>query len=121
MPPSGRVVTPTAVPCAVSPTDCSGSPASCCGGGCCLILTMTCGQRRSPEPSPKATRLDTLRPTKNSEHVAVHWSLISDRKSHQARCRADPLRACAKPSRGFCQGSRHCLGQPLADRARLWV
>src|SRR3954469_19206258 len=104
MPPSGRVVTPTAVPCAVSPTDCSGSPASCCGGGCCSILTMTGGQRRSPEPSPKATRLDTLRPTKNSEHVAVHWSLISGRKSHPgpAELLSEPalLRARFEESRG---------------------
>src|SRR3954452_13135613 len=71
-------------PYAVSVTGCLGSPASCCSGRRCSTPPMTSGQRRSPEPPPKATRLDTLHPTKNSDHVAEHWTLISGRKSHQA-------------------------------------
>src|SRR4051794_11069347 len=67
---------------AVSATGCLGSPASCCSGRRCSTPPTTSGQRRSPEPSPKATRLDPLHPTKNSDHVAEHWSLISGRKSH---------------------------------------
>src|SRR4051812_38847621 len=74
-----------AVPCVGSPTGCLGSPASCCSGRRCSTPPMTSGQRRSPEPPPKATRLDPLHPTKNSGHVAEHWSLIPGRKSHQAR------------------------------------
>src|SRR3954467_3028751 len=81
-PPSERAVTPMAVPCVGSPTGCLGSPASCCSGKRCSTPPMTSGQRRSPEPPPKATRLDPLHPTKNSNHVAEHWSLISGRKSH---------------------------------------
>src|SRR5215210_7274565 len=73
-----------AVPCVGSPTGCLGSPASCCSGRRCSTPPMTSGQRRSPEPPPKATRLDTLHPTKNSDHVAEHWSLISGRKSHHS-------------------------------------
>src|SRR6185437_13591479 len=91
-PPSGRAVTPMAVPCAVSPTGCLGSPASCCSGRRCSTPPMTRGQRRSPEPPPKATRLDPLHPTQNSDHVAEHWSLISGRKSHQARSSHPHLR-----------------------------
>src|SRR4051794_1224797 len=72
-----------AVPCVGSPTGCLGSPASCCSGKRCSTPPMTSGQRRSPEPLPKATKLDPLHPTKNSDHVAEHWSLISGRKSHQ--------------------------------------
>src|SRR3954453_8351968 len=94
---------------AVSATGCLGSPASCCSGGCCSILTMTCGQRRSPEPSPKATRLDTLRPTKNSDHVAEHWSLISGRKSHQAPGRC--IQQCEKFPRTHCP-EVGCAGSP---------
>src|SRR4051794_40043140 len=60
-----------------------GSAASCCSGRCCSTPAMTSGTRRSPEPSPSVTRLDGLRPTKNSEHVVEHGSLISGRKSHQ--------------------------------------
>src|SRR5689334_16016849 len=73
-----------AVPCAVSPTGCLGSPASCCSGRRCSTPPMTRGQRRSPEPPPKATRRHPLHPTHDSDHVAEHWSLISGRKSHQA-------------------------------------
>src|SRR4051812_32405773 len=71
-----------AVPCVGSPTGCLGSPASCCSGRRCSTPPMTSGQRRSPEPPPKATRLDPLHPTKNSDHVTEHWSLIPGRKSH---------------------------------------
>src|SRR4051812_36783447 len=81
-----------AVPCVGSPTGCLGSPASCCSGRRCSTPPMTSGQRRSPEPPPKATRLDPLHPTKNSDHVAEHWSLISGRKSHQAPLRPHPIK-----------------------------
>src|SRR6185295_12282612 len=82
-PPSGRAVTPMAGPCVGSPTGCLGSPASCCSGRRCSTPPTTSGQRRSPEPPPKATKLDPLHPTKNSDHVAEHWSLISGRKSNR--------------------------------------
>src|SRR3954454_13613480 len=52
MPPFGRAVTLTAVPCAVSPTGCSGSPASCCSGRCCSTPTTARRQRRSPRAIP---------------------------------------------------------------------
>jgi transposase len=52
---SGRAVTPMDVPCAVSPTGCLGSLASCCSGRCCLTPTTARGQRRRPKPSPSAT------------------------------------------------------------------
>src|SRR4051794_11935155 len=81
-------------PCVVSATGCLGSPASCCSGRRCSTPPTTSGQRRSPEPPPKATRLDTLRPTKNSDHVAEHWSLISGRKSYQVLLWPDLLPEC---------------------------
>src|ERR1044071_4272346 len=84
MPPFGRAVTPMVVPYAVSLTGCSGSPASCCSSRRCSTPPTTRGQRRSPEPPPKATRLDPLHRTQNSDHVAEHWSLISGRKSHHS-------------------------------------
>src|SRR5215210_2070006 len=51
MPPFGRAVTPMVVPCGVSVIDCSGLPASCCGGGCCSTQIMVRPQPRRPRRS----------------------------------------------------------------------
>src|SRR3954453_10148077 len=102
-------------PCGGSATGCLGSPASCCSGRRCSTPPTTSGQRRSPEPPPKATRLDPLHPTKNSDHVTVHWSLISGRKSHHSRSSSYASHPCTPTARSVQQTHPDPKDAALAD------
>src|SRR5215213_3904013 len=60
---SERGATPMVVPCAVSPTDCSGSPACCCSVRPCSTPTTARRRGRRSEPSLSETRGHPFAPT----------------------------------------------------------
>src|SRR3954465_12134268 len=80
--------TPTVVPYAVSPTGCSGWPASCCSGRCCSTPTMVRPQPRRLQSSLAAAR---GRPGSRSPCAAWGWRGRSGlpacpRRARDSRC-----------------------------------